>query len=173
MINRGELPENATTGSKGVAVGTAQTRVISSGTNVVIRCALMSTTMPASTITWSRFPAGTSGEEIIMDDGSKFIIETAGRESELTIAAFDADDVGTYRCTAENTVGFDSADVRLSLCPADAIPCPSPGLPGFFDIQLEVTEGLSDTCPYCVVWRTTDFGPVSCSNNIYVHWTFH
>lgn len=165
VINPGVLPDNTTAGAKGVAVGTGQTRVISGGTDVVILCELKSTTMPASTISWSRFTSTGIREEII-DDDSKFDIVSTGRQSELTIAVFDTTDVATYRCTAQNTVGSDTADVRLSLCPADALPCTQPISPDYFNIALEVTEGLSDTCPYCATWSTGEFGPVSRSGCI-------
>ena len=154
MISRGALPENAT--AKPIAVGTGQTRVISSGTNVRIRCELTSVTEPPSDIIWRR-----SGEtEDIIDDGSKFTIVSTGRESELTVAMFGADDVGNYQCIASNIVGSDAASVKLELCPPDAIPC-SPVTNDTFNVVLEVTEGLDDTCTYCAMWHVTEFGPVS------------
>ena len=157
-INRGQLPDPAP-GEKAVAVGTGQGRVISSGTNVKIRCELMSVTMPPSAISWVRSYRGVN--EPILHDGSKFIITSNDRESELLISSFDSNDMGTYHCLADNPVGHDSALVRLDLCPPDALPCPADVNASVFNIAVVVTEGLNDTCPYCATWKVTEFGPVS------------
>ena len=157
VIRRGVLP-NPTPGQKGVAVG-GPTRVVSSGTNVNIRCELVSATMPPSTISWVKVSGGI--REPISDDGSKFIIRSNDRESELVISAFDSNDIGTYNCIAENSAGNDTALVRLDLCPPEALPCPLDADPSFFNVSVQVTEGLNDTCVYCATWQVTDYGPVS------------
>ena len=158
MIMQGVLPDPFP-GQKGVAIGTGQTCVVSSGTNVNIRCELVSATMPPSTISWVKVSGGV--REPISDDGSKFIITSNDRESELVISAFDNNDVGTYHCIAENSVGSDTALVRLDLCPPEAQPCPLDADPSFFNVSVQITEGLNDTCVYCATWQVTDYGPVS------------
>ena len=99
--------------------------------------------------------------EPISDDGSKFIITSNDRESELVISAFDNNDVGTYHCIAANSAGNDTALVRLDLCPPEALPCPLDADPSFFNVSVQITEGLNDTCTYCATWQVTDYGPVS------------
>ena len=157
VIRRGVLP-NPIPGQKGVAVG-GPTRVVSSGTNVNIHCELVSATLPPSTISWVKVSGGI--REPISDDGSKFIIRSNDRESELVISAFDSNDIGTYNCIAENSAGNDTALVRLDLCPPEALPCPLDADPSFFNVSVQVTEGLNDTCTYCATWQVTDYGPVS------------
>ena len=157
VIRGGVLPD-PTPGQKGVAVG-GPTRVISSGTNVNIRCELVSATMPPSTISWVKVSGGV--REPISDDGSKFIITSNDRESELVISAFDNNDVGTYHCIAANSAGNDTALVRLDLCPPEAQPCPLDADPSFFNVSVQITEGLNDTCTYCATWQVSQYGPVS------------
>ena len=156
VIRGGVLPDQ-TPGQKGVAVG-GPTRVISSNTNVNIRCELVSATMPPSAISWVKVSGGV--REPISDDGSKFIITSNDRESELVISAFDNNDVGTYHCIAANSVGSDAALVRLDLCPPESRACPA-NATNAFNLPVEFTEGLNDTCVYCAIWQVTDYGPVS------------
>ena len=156
VIRGGVLPDQ-TPGQKGVAVG-GPTRVISSGTNVNIRCELVSATMPESAISWVKVSGGV--REPISDDGSKFIITSNDRESELVISAFDNNDVGTYHCIAANSVGSDTALVRLDLCPPESRACPA-NETNAFNLPVEFTEGLNDTCVYCATWQMTGYGPVS------------
>ena len=99
--------------------------------------------------------------EPISDDGSKFIITSNDRESELVISAFDNKDVGTYHCIAENSVGSDTALVRLDLCPPEVLPCPLDADPSFFNVSVQITEGLNDTCTYCATWQVSQYGLVS------------
>ena len=158
MIKRGVLPDQ-TPGQKGVAVGIRQTRVLASGTKVNIRCELKSATMPPSAISWERVYCG--HREPISDDGFKFIDMRTDGESELVISSFGNTDVGTYHCIAENSVGSDVASVSLDLYPPEAQPCPLDADPSFFNVSVQITEGLNDTCTYCATWQVTDYGPVS------------
>ena len=142
-----------------VAVGIGQTRVISSGTKINIWCELKSATMPPSAISWERVYCG--HREPISDDSSKIIIMRTDGESELLTSSFGNTGVGTYQCISENLVGSDVASVRLDLCPPEALPCPVGADPSFFNVSVQVTEGLNDTCVYCATWQVTLFGPVS------------
>lgn len=85
-------------------------------------------------------------------------IASNDRESELVISAFDNNDVGTYHCIAANSVGSDTALVRLDLCPPESLPCPV-NATEVFNLPVEFTEGLNDTCVYCATWQMTDYGP--------------
>jgi uncharacterized Zn-binding protein involved in type VI secretion len=155
VINRNILADPAPN-TKVVGLGTGTRRVVED-MSVRVRCELTRTgIMPMPDITWLLFQGDTSVE--IENDGTKYTIMGDADESELTIMNFMASDEGRYRCTAENIVGSDTADVMLRLCPADSMqpgPCPRNNS---FVIELE-QENPDDLCPYCAIFETTDFGP--------------
>ena len=163
MINRNILADPAPN-TKVVGLGTGTRRVVED-MSVRVRCELTRTgIMPMPDITWLLFQGDTSVE--IENDGTKYTIMGDADESELTIMNFMASDEGRYRCTAENIVGSDTADVMLRLCPADSMqpgPCPRNNS---FVIELE-QENPDDLCPYCAIFETTDFGPVSYPNLLF------
>ena len=143
-------------GERAINLEGKRRRVVEDGSTVRIRCSVMMS-IPDAEITWT-FSNGQTTQDI--EEGGKFTI--AGdmtSESELLISNFGSEDVGRYRCTASNSVGSDVASVSIGLCPSDSRRC-APGEPGF-TIELDVSGGFNDTCPFCAEYAMNQYGPVS------------
>ena len=62
---------------------------------------------PRPAVRWFHNDAG------VVEESGRVSTETADGWSSLRVKASTADDAGTYRVTAENAAGFDSADFRV------------------------------------------------------------
>ena len=145
-------------GERAINLEGKRRRVVEDGSTVRIRCSVMMS-IPDANITWT-FSNGRTTQAI--EEGGKFTIRDdpdIASESELLISNFGSEDVGRYRCTASNSVGSDVASASIGLCPSDSRRC-APGEPGF-TIELDVSGGFNDTCPFCAEYAMNQYGPVS------------